>query len=74
MKRRKSSHIITPKMPGLPMRTLLTRNAGMPLAWSTRVMIASTTGPPTTSAMKIVRRDQSISPSETWKTRTAADR
>ena len=39
--------------------------------WTTRATSATAMGLPTTSAMKIVRRDQSISPIERLKTRHA---
>ena len=49
-----------------------TRIAGMPNDSTTRKITASSTGPTTTSAMKIVRRDHSISPNDSSNTRRAA--
>ena len=69
MKRRNSIQIITPKMPKPATRWPLTRSADMPNISSALTITASITGPPTTSAMKIVRRDHSISPSERSNTR-----
>ena len=74
MKRRNSIHIITPKMPKPATRWPLTRSADMPNNSTALTISASSTGPPTTSAMKIVRRDHSISPSERSKTRREASR
>ncbi len=53
-------------------RAPLTRSAGMPSDSMTRKTSASITGPPTTSAMKMVRRDHSISPNDSSNTRRAA--
>ena len=47
----------------------VTALAGAPSDVNSRMTAASTTGTPTMSPMKIVRRDQSISPSERSKTR-----
>ena len=72
MKRRNSIQIITPKMPKPATRWPLTRSADMPNISTPLTISASSTGPPTTSAMKMVRRDHSISPSERSNTRRAA--
>ncbi len=72
MNRTKSTQIIMPNIAPPPTRAPLTRKAGIPLAWSRRTTTARMTGPPTTSAMKMVRFDQSISPSESSKTRVEA--
>jgi hypothetical protein len=71
MKRRNRTQIIIPNIVAASTRTPLTLSGAIPLAWTTRATMASSTGPPTTSAMKIVRRDQSISPSDRSKMRMA---
>ena len=48
-----------------------TRSAVMPNTSSTRTAAATATGSPTTSAMKTVRRDHSISPTDRSNTRHA---
>ena len=53
-------------------RAPFTRSAGIPSDSTILKTSASTTGPPTTSAMKMVRRDHSISPNDSSKTRRAA--
>src|SRR3972149_9714291 len=61
-----------PKIVSPPTRPRLMRMAGTPNRSSARNSRAIATGPPTTSAMKIVRRDQSISPTDRLNTRKAA--
>ncbi len=53
------------------MRTPLTSPIGAPSASRARRTSEISTGAPTTSAMKIVRRDHNISLSESSKTRSA---
>ena len=72
MKRTNSIQIITPKMLEPATRVPFTRSAGRPSDSTTRKMRATSTGPPTTNAMKIVRRDHSISPNDKSNTRRDA--
>ncbi len=69
----KNAHIISPNTVGPFAAVLLTRS-GAPASMSTRKISEITTGRPTTSAMKTVRRDHSISPSERSNTRMAEER
>src|SRR5512136_210977 len=62
----------TPKMVGPWTVRLPTRIPAKPMMSSTRNTIASATGAPTTRARKIVRRDQSIWPTDRSKTRAEA--
>ena len=71
-KRMNSIQIITPNTSKPGRRRPLTRSADMPNSSTISTITAIRTGPPTTRAMKIVRRDQSISPSERSNTRRAA--
>src|SRR5215475_2598790 len=67
-----SSHIIIPKIDGPPTTAPLTRNDESGTTAATiRTVAASTTGPPTTRARKIDRRDHNICPSDRSKIRTA---
>src|SRR5690242_6380469 len=68
MTRRYSTQITAPKNAG-PVIAPLARNA--PSSNSARTITAITTGAPTTSPMKIVRRDHSISPTDRSKMRSA---
>ncbi len=53
-------------------RVPLTRSAGMPSDSTILKTRARMTGPPTTRAMKMVRRDHNISPNDRSNTRRAA--
>src|SRR5215510_5622182 len=67
-----SSQIIIPKIAGPPTTAPLILSDELGTSSATiRTMAASITGPKTTSARKIDRRDQSICPSDRSKIRTA---
>src|SRR5262249_8194878 len=66
------SHIIIPKIDGPPTNAPLTRSDEPGTTAATmRTVAARTTGPPTTRARKIERRDHNICPSDKSKIRTA---
>src|SRR5262244_1677851 len=72
MNRTYRSHIIMPKIEGPPTNAPLTlRDEPGTTAATMRTVAASTTGPPTTSARKIDRRDHNICPSDRSKIRLA---
>jgi hypothetical protein len=71
MNQRKRIQIIPPNMLTASTCTPLTLRGAMPADCTMRATRATITGLPTISAMKIVRRDQSISPIESPNTRQA---
>jgi hypothetical protein len=72
MNRTYRSHIIMPKIEGPPTNApLILKDEPGTTAATMRTVAASTTGPPTTSARKIERRDHNIWPSDRSKIRAA---
>src|ERR1043165_6907140 len=72
MNLRNGTQISTPNMLAGSTSVPLTRSGGIPAACTIRMTAARITGAATTNAMKMVRRDHSISPSERSNTRRDA--